>query len=65
MEKVQPYPYIVHALNVTSILMKNNGPEHLIIEGLLQDVVEDEDVTLSDIKDEFGGEVATLVDEAS
>lgn len=45
--------------------MKNNGPEHLIIEGLLQDVVEDEDVTLSDIKDEFGGEVATLVDEAS
>jgi len=29
------------------------------------DSVEDEDATLSDIKDEFVGEVATLVDEAS
>jgi GTP pyrophosphokinase len=37
----------------------------VIISGLLHDVVEDEDVTLSDIRDEFGDEVATLVDGAS
>jgi (p)ppGpp synthase/HD superfamily hydrolase len=36
-------PYIVHPLDVASILMKNNAPEHVIIAGLLHDVVEDED----------------------
>jgi GTP pyrophosphokinase len=45
--------------------MKNNAPEHVVIAGLLHDVVEDEDVTLSDIKDKFGDKVATLVDGAS
>ena len=37
----------------------------MVIAGLLHDVVEDEDYTLSDIRDEFGDEVATLVDGAS
>jgi len=37
----------------------------VVIAGLLHDVVEDEDVTLSDIRHEFGDEVATLVDGAS
>jgi len=45
--------------------MKNNAPEHVVIAGLLHDVVEDEDYTLSDIRDEFGDEVAALVDGAS
>jgi len=45
--------------------MKNNAPEHVVIAGMLHDVVEDEDYTLSDIRDEFGDEVATLVDGAS
>jgi (p)ppGpp synthase/HD superfamily hydrolase len=58
-------PYIVHPLDVASILMKNNAPEHVVIAGLLHDVVEDGDYTLSDIRDEFGDEVATLVDGAS
>jgi len=42
--------------------MKNNAPKHVVITGLLHDVVEDEDYTLSDIRDVFGDEVATLVD---
>ncbi|MBE0523167.1 MAG: HD domain-containing protein [Methanosarcinales archaeon] len=37
----------------------------MVIVGLLHDVVEDEDTTLSDIRDEFGDDVATLVDGAS
>ena len=45
--------------------MKNNAPEQVVIAGLLHDVVEDEDVTLSDIRHEFSDEVATLVDRAS
>ncbi|MBE0525271.1 MAG: HD domain-containing protein [Methanosarcinales archaeon] len=58
-------PYIVRPLDVASTLMKNNAPEHVVIVGLLHDVVEDEDYTLSDIRDKFGNEVATLVDGAS
>jgi len=42
--------------------MKNNAPEHVVIAGLMHDVVEDEDYTLPDIRDEFGIEVATLAD---
>ena len=45
--------------------MKNNAPEHVVIAGLLHDVVEDEDVTLSDIRDEFGDKMATLLDVTS
>jgi hypothetical protein len=45
--------------------MKNNAPEHVVIAGLLHDVVEDEDVSLSDIRDKFGDKVAALVDGAS
>ncbi|TFH47121.1 MAG: HD domain-containing protein, partial [ANME-2 cluster archaeon] len=41
--------------------MKNNAPEHMVIAGLLYDVVEDEEVTLSDIIDKFDDKVATLV----
>ena len=37
----------------------------MVIAGLLHDVVEDEDVTLSDIRHEFSDEVATLVYGAS
>ena len=62
--KSSTIPYIVHPLDVASPLMKNNAPNHVVIAGLLHDVVEDEDYTLSDIRDEFGDEVATLVDGA-
>ena len=58
-------PYIVHPLDVASILMKNNAPEHVVIAGLLHDVVEDEDYTVSDIRNMFGEEVAELVHGAS
>ena len=63
--KSSTIPYIVHPLDVASTLMKNNAPEHVVIAGLLHDVVEDEDYTLSDIRHEFGDEVAALVDGAS
>jgi hypothetical protein len=41
---------------------QNNAPEHVVIAGLMHDVVEDEDYTLPDIRDEFGVEMATLAD---
>ncbi|MDW7777167.1 MAG: HD domain-containing protein, partial [Methanosarcinales archaeon] len=63
--KSSTIPYIVHPLDVASTLMKNNAPEHVVIAGLLHDFVEDEDGTLSDIREAFGEKVATLADVAS
>ena len=52
-------------MNVASILMKNNAPEHLVIAGFLHDVVEDTPVLIEEIIEKFGEKVATLVDGAT
>ena len=55
-------PYIVHPLAVKKILEEWGMDEDTIIAGLLHDTVEDTDLTLDDIKNEFGESVAFLVD---
>ncbi|HHY60157.1 MAG TPA: bifunctional (p)ppGpp synthetase/guanosine-3',5'-bis(diphosphate) 3'-pyrophosphohydrolase [Clostridia bacterium] len=54
--------YIVHPLGVAKILAELQLDVTTITAGLLHDVVEDTEVTLDDIKGEFGEEVALLVD---
>jgi GTP diphosphokinase / guanosine-3',5'-bis(diphosphate) 3'-diphosphatase len=54
--------YIVHPLGVVMILAELELDLVTIIAGLLHDVVEDTEVTLEQIKEEFGEEVASLVD---
>ncbi|MBQ5812251.1 bifunctional (p)ppGpp synthetase/guanosine-3',5'-bis(diphosphate) 3'-pyrophosphohydrolase [Candidatus Saccharibacteria bacterium] len=54
-------PYIVHPLAVKKILEEWGMDEDTIIAGLLHDTVEDTDLTLDDIKKEFGESVAFLV----
>ena len=54
--------YIIHPLNVSLILADMNMDTATIVAGLLHDVVEDTDVTLEDVKNEFGEEIADLVD---
>ena len=55
-------PYIVHPLAVKKILEEWKMDEDTIIAGILHDTVEDTDLTLEDIKKEFGESVAFLVD---
>ena len=55
-------PYITHPLAVMQILEDWNMDEDTIIAGVLHDVIEDTDVTLAEIKEEFGETVAFLVD---
>ena len=56
-------PYIIHPMYVASILTEIGIDAPTIAAGLLHDTVEDcEDVTLDTIRQEFGEEVATLVD---
>ncbi|MBQ2673043.1 bifunctional (p)ppGpp synthetase/guanosine-3',5'-bis(diphosphate) 3'-pyrophosphohydrolase [Candidatus Saccharibacteria bacterium] len=55
-------PYIVHPLAVKKILEEWGMDEDTIVAGILHDTVEDTELTLDDIKKEFGESVAFLVD---
>lgn len=54
--------YFTHPLQVALILAELEMDDNTIIAGLLHDVLEDTKYQYKDIADEFGEEVATLVD---
>ena len=54
-------PYIIHPLAVMKILEEWNMDEDTIIAGILHDTVEDTNLTLKEIEDTFGKDVAFLV----
>lgn len=55
-------PYIIHPIQVAGILADLKMDPHTVATGFLHDVVEDTEVTLDDLKEEFGPDVAMLVD---
>lgn len=55
-------PYIIHPLAVAYILLQFGMDTDTICAALLHDVVEDTDTTLKELKDQFGQDVAMLVD---
>lgn len=61
-KRISGEPYIVHPLEVAKILAELELDLETIIAGLLHDVVEDTGVTLNEISERFGSEVALLVD---
>ena len=55
-------PYIVHPMEVLTLLTAMGADTDAMIAGVLHDTVEDTDATLEDIKALYGTEVARLVD---
>ena len=55
-------PYLVHPLNVAAILAEMKADDVSIVVGLLHDVLEDTLTTKEAIAQQFGPEVADLVD---
>lgn len=65
LRKVTQSPFIIHPLAVGCTLADAGEDEDVVVAGFLHDTVEDTDVTLDQIRDEFGDEVAELVDGCS
>lgn len=55
-------PYVIHPIEVATILVDIGMDTATIVAALLHDVVEDTDTTYEDIEAEFGHEVAELVE---
>ena len=55
-------PYLIHPMAVAEMLADLGMDEETIIAGLLHDVVEDTPVTHEDIVNEFGEEIAEMVE---
>ncbi len=55
-------PYVIHCLNVALILAELHLDSTTIAAGLIHDVVEDTEYSLDRIREEFGDELASLVD---
>ena len=54
-------PYVVHPILVAAIVVSITDDESMAIAALLHDVVEDTDVSLEEISERFGKDVAHLV----
>lgn len=59
------FPYIVHPMEAVSIVATMTADQELLAAAALHDTVEDTDVTVEDIRAEFGARIASLVAEES
>ena len=55
-------PYVIHPILVAAITAQYSNDEAMVLAALLHDVVEDTDWTLEYIKENFGLDVANIVD---
>ncbi|MFZ3151560.1 MAG: bifunctional (p)ppGpp synthetase/guanosine-3',5'-bis(diphosphate) 3'-pyrophosphohydrolase [Anaerolineaceae bacterium] len=56
-------PYITHCVGVANILIGMEVSPSLVIAGLIHDVVMDSNVTVEDIRKQFGDTIANFVDD--
>ena len=59
------YPYLVHPLEAVEIVATMTADQELLAAAALHDTVEDTDVTVEQIREEFGNRVASLVADES
>src|SRR5690606_32558631 len=59
--KLTDTPYVTHPLTVGMILLKSNYRDEVVAAGILHDTVEDTPLSINDIEQQFGSEIAELV----
>ena len=55
------FPYIVHPMEAVEIVATMTSDQEMLAAAVLHDTVEDTDVTIEQIRDEFGDRVASFV----
>lgn len=55
------YPYIIHPMEAATIVATITSDQEMLAAAILHDTVEDTDVTLDQIREQFGDRVAELV----
>jgi len=59
--RVDGTPFILHPLEVASLLYYTGAPDHLIAAGVMHDLIEKADVSASDLQRRFGPRITGLV----
>lgn len=54
-------PFILHPLEVATLLYEAGAPDHLVAAGVMHDLIEKADVTPSEMRARFGPRITTLV----
>jgi (p)ppGpp synthase/HD superfamily hydrolase len=54
-------PFILHPLEVASLLYYSGAPDHLIAAGVMHDLIEKSDATPADLRERFGQRITGLV----
>lgn len=57
--------FIIHPLEVASLLHNTGHPDHVVAAGILHDTIEDSAATVETIRARFGAEVAEIVEAMS
>ena len=55
-------PVLLHWIQVAEMLWERGFPQDVVIAAVLHDVVEDTDITIDDVEQSFGHQVAVYVD---
>jgi len=55
------YPYIIHPMEAASIVATMTNDPEMLAAAILHDTVEDTDVTIEQIREQFGDRIAELV----
>ncbi|MBO7117265.1 MAG: bifunctional (p)ppGpp synthetase/guanosine-3',5'-bis(diphosphate) 3'-pyrophosphohydrolase [Bacteroidales bacterium] len=59
------FPYVIHLMEAAEIVATITPDQDLLAAAMLHDTVEDTDVTLEDLRREFGDRIASLVEAES
>jgi (p)ppGpp synthase/HD superfamily hydrolase len=54
-------PFILHPVEVATLLHDAGAPDHLVAAGVLHDVIEKTEATVSDLRAQFGPAITALV----
>ncbi len=61
-KRVSGLPYILHPISVACILVNLGMDTDSVVAALLHDVVEDTEISLDDIKKDYGEDIALIID---